>query len=179
MQPAPPAHDPSRLKEDVDSGPDDETLDEGCFYLSRLGLGPNEIAKRFELTSREVRMRQSRFELKVKSGDLVESESDKSFWSDVMKEAEGNVKVTFVTEKGFHHAWRSELEKLDPQTLFAIFESCKHFLDLDPSSRLLEYSPPKNYDPLAMQREIRKAVIVMGALIDDRWKRETSRTKGG
>ncbi len=166
------------MKELTDDDMDEDTLDEGCFYLSRLGLSSVQIAKRFELSSKEVAKRRSRFMSRLKTGDLVESESDKKFWSDVMKEAEGNVKVTFVTEKGFHHAWRSDLEKLDPQTLFAIFESCKHFLSLDPNSRFLEYSPPKNYDPLAMQREIRNAVIVIGALLDEAWKGRSNEKRG-
>ena len=166
------------MKELSDDAMDEDTLDEGCFYLSKLGLSSVQIAKRFELSSKEVAERRSRFRSRLKTGDVVESESDKKFWSDVMKEAEGNVKVTFVTEKGFHHAWRSDLEKLDAQTLFSIFESCKHFLNLDPNARFLEYSPPKNYDPLAMQREIRKAVIVIGALLDDAWKGQTNRKPG-
>lgn len=166
------------MKELSDDEMDEDTLDEGCFYLSRLGLSSVEVAKRFELTSREVAKRRLRFTARLKSGEVVESESDKKFWSDVMKEAEGNVKVTFMTEKGFHHAWRSDLEKLDAQTLFAIYESCKHFLNLDPNARFLEYSPPKNYDPLAMQREIRKAVIVIGALLDEAWKGKKSQGRG-
>jgi hypothetical protein len=149
---------------------DQDTLDEGCFYLSKLGLRAPQIAKRFELTTGEVGKRRARFTAKLKAGDAVESESDKRFWSDVMREAEGNVKVTFVTEKGFHHAWRTDLQKLDEQTLFSIYESCKHFLNLDPNARFLEYAPPKNYDPLAMQREIRNAVVVIGALLEDAGK---------
>ncbi len=158
---------------------DEDTLDEGCFYLSKLGLGGPEIAKRFELNEGEVAERKARFVARLKSGEAVESESDLKFWSDIMKEAEGNTKVTFVTDKGFHHAWRSDLEKFDGPTLFAIYESCKHFLDLDPSSRFLEYAPPKNYDPLAMQREINKAVIVIGALLENRWKGADKKEKGG
>src|SRR5438445_12463517 len=158
------------MKELSEDEMDQDTLDEGCFYLSKLGLSSVQIAKRFELSSKDVAERRSRFISRLKTGDVVESETDKKFWSDVMKEAEGNVKVTFVTDKGFHHAWRSDLEKLDAKTLFSIFESCKHFLNLDPNARFLEYSPPKNYDPLAMQRAIRKAVIVIGVLLDEQWK---------
>jgi hypothetical protein len=166
------------MKELSEDEMDQDTLDEGCFYLWKLGLSSVQIGKRFELSSKDVLERRSRFISRLKTGDVVESETDKKFWSDVMREAEGNVKVTFVTDKGFHHAWRSDLEKLDAQTLFSIFESCKHFLNLDPNARFLEYSPPKNYDPLAMQREIRKAVIVIGALLDEAWKGQKSGKRG-
>jgi hypothetical protein len=119
----------------------------------------------------------TRFEGKLKRGDAIETSSDLEFWRSVKHEAEGNVKVTFVSDKGFHHAWRSDLEKLDEAALFEIFESCKHFLDLDPNSRFLEYSPPKNYDPLAMQREVSRAVVVVSSILEARAK--VGRSTGG
>jgi len=155
---------------------DEDTLDEACFYLSKLGLDSPQIAKRFELSAEEVGRRRARFTAKLRAGDVVETESDRNFWSDIMREAEGNVKVTFVTQKGFHHAWRSDLQKLDAQTLFSIYESCRHFLNLDPNARFLEYSPPKNYDPLAMQREIRNAVVVIGALLGEAWSKQENKS---
>ncbi len=103
---------------------------------------------------------------------MVAADDDLAFWRNVKQEAEGNVKVTFVTDKGFHHAWRSDLEKLDGPSLLAIFESCKRFLNLDPNARFLEYSPPKNYDPLAMQREISKAVTVINSILEKEGKQE-------
>ena len=106
--------------------------------------------------------------LKLRRGEVLEAAGDLTFWRSVKEEAEGNVKVTFVTERGFHHSWRSELEKLPSADLFAIFESCKRFLNLDPNARFLEYAPPKNYDPLAMQREVTKAVVVITAILDAR-----------
>ena len=75
-----------------------------------------------------------------------------------------------MSEKGFHHSWRSDLRKLDGATLLSLFESCKNFLNLDPNARFLQYDTPKNYDPLAMQREISKAVVVLGALLEEKWK---------
>jgi hypothetical protein len=80
--------------------------------------------------------------------------------------------VTFVSDKVFHHAWRSDLEKMDGPSLMAVFESCKQFLNLDPNARFLQYSPPKNYDPLAMQREITKAVTVINSILESKWKHE-------
>jgi hypothetical protein len=150
----------------------DDPLDEGCYYLSELGLSAKEVAKRFEIPVREVVQRKKRFGEALRSGRLVEEPMSREFWKSVREEAEGNIKVTFVSGKGFHHAWRSDLMKLDGQTLLSIYESCKEFLNLDPSARFLQYDAPKNYDPLAMQREIAKAVVVIGNLLEDKWKEE-------
>jgi hypothetical protein len=150
---------------------DDSVLEEGSYYLSKLDLDVDAIAERFEIPAAMVLKHKTRFEGKLKRGDLVEVDTDLAFWRNVKEEAEGNVKVTFVSDKGFHHSWRSDLEKLDGPSLLAIFESCKRFLNLDPNARFLEYSPPKNYDPLAMQREISKAVTVINSILESKWKR--------
>ena len=155
---------------------DDATLDEGCFYLSKLGLTAKEIASRFEIAEREVLARRKRFEEGLKQGKIVE-DMGLDFWRSIKEEAEGNIKVTFVSDKGFHHAWRSDLRKFDGPTLLSIYESCKDFLNLDPNARFLQYNAPKNYDPLAMQREISKAVIVIGALLEEKWKEKGKRKK--
>jgi hypothetical protein len=151
---------------------DDSVLEEGSYYLSKLDLDVDAIAERFEIPTSQVLRHKTRFEGKLKRGDVLEVDTDLAFWRNVKEEAEGNVKVTFVTDKGFHHAWRSDLEKLDGPSLLAIFESCKRFLNLDPNARFLEYAPPKNYDPLAMQREISKAVTVINSILEKKWKRE-------
>ena len=162
---------------DTDDGIDDSTLDEGCYYLSKLGLSSGDIAERFEITPREALLRKRRFSARLRSGELVEEPVALEFWKSIREEAEGNVKVTFVSGKGFHHAWRSDLRKLDGPTLLSIYESCKDFMNLDPSARFLQYDAPKNYDPLAMQREIAKAVLVVGNLLEEKWKEETATTK--
>jgi len=151
---------------------DDSVLEEGSYYLSKLDLDVDAIAERFEIPPAQVLRHKAVFEGKLKKGDVIALDTDLAFWRNVKEEAEGNVKVTFVTDKGFHHSWRSDLEKLDGPSLLTIFESCKHFLNLDPNSRFLEYSPPKNYDPLAMQREISKAVTVISSILENKWKRE-------
>lgn len=149
---------------------DQDVLDEGSYYLSKLDLDPAAIAQRFEIPKGDVLRHKTRYERKLKRGDALETAGDLAFWMSVKQEAEGNIKVTFLSEKGFHHAWRTDLEKLDTATLFEIFESCKRFLNLDPNARFLEYSPPKNYDPLAMQREVSKAVTVVSAILEGRSK---------
>jgi hypothetical protein len=157
-----------------DDDVDDSILEEGSYYLSKLDLDVEAIAERFEIPASQVTGHKSRFEARLERGDVVETTTDLAFWRSVKEEAEGNIKVTFVSDKGFHHAWRSDLERLDGPSLMALFESSKHFLDLDPSSRFLEYSPPKNYDPLAMQREVSRAVAVMRSLLENKSKPQRS-----
>jgi hypothetical protein len=104
---------------------------------------------------------------------VVIGDVDRSFWSDVRKEAEGDTKVTFLSGRGFHHAWKSELRRLDGTTLLGIYEASKDFLGTDINSRFLDVPPPKGYDPLMLDREVRKAVEVVSALLDEKWKQET------
>ena len=161
-----------------DSDTIDETiLDEGCYYLTEQGMTPKEVAVRFEISESQVARRARRFGKRLEEGRVPEESVSTEFWKSIREEAEGNVKVTFVSEKGFHHSWRSDLSKLDGPTLLSLFESCKSFLDMDPSSRFLEYKTPKNYDPLAMQREISKAVVVIGGLLEEKWKNEQKQGK--
>lgn len=153
-------------------GVDDDVLDEGCYYLHKLGMSAKMISQRFEIPAAEVNARSRRFEKMLKSGEVVEDPASTEFWKSVREEAEGNIRVTFVSGKGFHHSWRSDLRKLDGPTLLGIYESCKDFMNLDPNARFLQYDAPKNYDPLAMQREIAKAVVVVGNLLEEKWKEE-------
>ena len=150
---------------------DEDILDEGCYYLSKLGLGPGEIASRFEISKADVIKRGNRYRMRLEHGEVVE-DMGHAFWESIREEAEGNVKVNFVSGKGFHHARRSDLAKLDGPTLLSIYESCRDFMNMDPSARFVQYDAPKNYDPLAMQREIAKAVVVIGTLLEEKWKEE-------
>ena len=148
----------------------EEVLEEGCYHLSRLGLTPDQIASHFEIPAAKVAGLIRSYEAKLESGKATPGEVDRVFWEDVKKEAEGDVKLTFLSEKGFHHAWKSELRKLDGPALMSIFESSKDFLSADPNQKFLDYPPPKGYDPLAMDRELRKAVEVIGKLLDEKWE---------
>ncbi len=158
---------------------DEDVMSEGCYYLSKLGLGPEAIAERFEISEAEAERYRDGFARRLLEGAASETASDLEFWKSVREEAEGNIKVTFVTGKGFHHAWRSDLEKLDGPTLLSIFESCKEFLNVDPNTRFLKYSPPKNYDPLAMEREISKAVTLIDSILKRKWKQERTPQRRG
>lgn len=155
----------------------EEVLEEGCYYLLDLGLTPEAIAARFEISPSKASSLARSYGSKLRSGETSPSEIDRVFWEDVKKEAEGDVKLTFLSEKGFHHAWKSELKKLDGPTLLSIYEASRDFLGSDPNQKFLEYPPPKGYDPLAMDRELRKAVEIIGELLADKWKEQVGGKK--
>ena len=148
----------------------EEILEEGCYHLSMLGLSDAQIAVHFEIPSARARACIESYRSKLKKGEVTASEIDGVFWEDVKKEAEGDVKLTFLSDKGFHHAWKSELGRLDGPALMSIYEASRDFLSADPNQKFLDYPPPKGYDPLAMDREMRKAVGVIGGLLDEKWK---------
>ena len=150
----------------------EEVLEEGCYYLTRLGLSSEQLASHFGLPPSKVEALGRAYESKIRSGKVTPGEFDRVFWEDVKKEAEGDVKLTFLSVKGFHHAWKSELSRLDGPALMSIYESSKDFLSADPNQKFLDYPPPKGYDPLAMDREIRKAVRVIEGLLNEKWASE-------
>ena len=151
---------------------DEEVLEEGCYYLSRLGLTAEQLASHFGLQPGKADELVKSYDAKIRSGKVTPGDFDRVFWEDVKKEAEGDVKLTFLSEKGFHHAWKSELEKLDGPALMSIYESSKDFVNADPNQKFLDFPPPKGYDPLAMDREIRKAVRVIQELLENKWASE-------
>ena len=159
--------------EDSD-GISEEILEEGCYYLSRMGLTSEELASHFEIPVAKVSALIRLYESKLKSGRVSPGDFDRVFWDDVKKEAAGDVKLTFLSEKGFHHAWKSELEMLDGPALMSIYESSKDFLGADPNQKFLDFPPPRGYDPLAMDRELRKAVGVIGDLLAKKWEAQGS-----
>ncbi|MCL4355729.1 MAG: hypothetical protein JRM79_04300 [Nitrososphaerota archaeon] len=156
----------------------EDVLEEGAYHLKGLGLTEGQIAAHFEVTPDKVSRLIGAYGAKLKSGNVSPSEFDRIFWEDVKKEAEGDVKVTFLSDKGFHHSWKSELRRLDGPTLMAIYEASKDFLGADPNQKFLDFPQPKGYDPLAMDREMRKAVEVLGELLEEKWKeQETGKKK--
>lgn len=163
-----------------EGGISDEILEEGCYYLSEMGLTSGQIAKHFETTPSQVRALVKAYSAKLKNGTVVAGDIDRAFWEDIRKEAEGDVKLTFISTKGFHHAWKSELMRLDGPALMDIYEHSRDFLGADPNQKFLDFPPPKGYDPLAMDRELRKAVGVLGELLAEKWKSENDakKTKG-
>ena len=150
----------------------ESVLEEGFYHLSKLGMSHERIAEKFGTTAEDVGKLARSYAAKLKSGKADPGDFDRTFWEDVMKEAEGDVKVTFVSEKGFHHGWKSELSRLTGPQLMSIYESSKDFISTDPNQQFLDQPPPKGYDPLMMDREVRKAVVVIEGLLQDKWKAE-------
>ncbi|MDG6988954.1 MAG: hypothetical protein JRN21_06475 [Nitrososphaerota archaeon] len=153
----------------------EEVMEEGAYHLTQIGLTKEEVASRFEIQPERVRVLVESYRTKLETGEVHASEFDRVFWEDVKKEAEGDVKVTFLSDKGFHHAWKSELRKLDGPALMSIYESSRDFLGADPNQKFLDYAPPKGYDPLAMDREVRKAVEVIEDLLSEKWEEQKGR----
>jgi len=149
-----------------------EVLEEGCYYLSKMGLSLALVAAKFEITKEEAARYKASYAKKLKEGKVTVDDFDRTFWKELRAEAEGDTKVTFVSEKGFHHAWRSDLKKLDGPSLMTIYESSKAFLDMDPNQRFLDYSAPKGYDPLALQREVKRAMGIVSSILEEKWERE-------
>jgi len=152
----------------------EDVLEEGCYYLSELGLPSAEIARHFQVGEDEARRLAASYASKLKAGKVSADPFDRQFWEDVKKEAEGDVKLTFVSDRGFHHSWRSEVSRLDTRALMNIYESSKDFLNADPNQRFLDFPPPTGFDPLATEREVRKAVEVVRSLLEGRWAKEKS-----
>jgi hypothetical protein len=148
----------------------DEILEEGCYYLAEMGLSMEEVSAHFEISLERATNLAKSYESKLKVGMVTKGEIDRVFWEDVKKEAEGDMKLTFLSDKGFHHAWKSELGRLDGTALMSIYEASKDFLGADPNQKFLDFPPPKGYDPLAMDRELRKAVGVIGEMLAEKWK---------
>jgi hypothetical protein len=147
-----------------------EVLEEACYYLSRLGLTDEQIARHFEASPERVAELIESYSSRLRSGEVTSGALDSAFWEGVKREAEGDLRLTVVSEKGFHHVWKTELQRLDGRNLMAIYESSKDFLGADPNQKFLDYAPPKGYDPLAIEREVRKAVAILGELLEDKWK---------
>lgn len=147
---------------------DDSVLEEGCYYLTELGVAAEQIAKNFGVTKRKVESLANSYAEKLRSRRVVPDTFDRTFWEDVKKEAEGDVKVTFVSERGIHHGWKSELRKLDGPSLMSIFEASKDFLNADPNQRFLDFEPPPGFDPLALEREVKKTVAIISDLMGEK-----------
>ena len=154
-----------------------EVLEEGCYYLTEVGLSAVQIASHFEIKPSKVTRMVKAYAARLKSGEVVPSEFDRVFWENVKKEAEGDEKLTFVSDKGFHHSWKSELQRLDGRALMSIYEASRDFLNTDPNQRFIDFPAPKGYDPLAMNREVKKAVDVIGKLLQEKWEEDRAKSE--
>jgi hypothetical protein len=159
----------------VEKGGEDASLylQEACYYLLKKGLTIEQVSKALEISEQETIQLRRQFESRLASGNAVENEVDRNLWEDVYNDSVGNEKITFVRDNGFYHCRRSDLHNMDSPALMAIFETSKKFLDFDMYRRYLDSKPPVGYDPMAMQRQIKRAVELIEQVLKQRWESES------
>ncbi len=147
-------------------------LEEACYYLRKKGLTFQELSKVLDTSEDRVEALFNEYESKIAKGLAGENEVDRNLWEDVYNDSIGNEKITFARDDGFYHCRRSDLEKMESPALMAIFETSKKFLDFDMYRRYLDTKAPVGYDPMALQRQVKRAVQLIQEILDDRWKKE-------
>lgn len=145
-------------------------LEEACYYLRRKGLTFLELSRALDVSEDMAAQLFEKYASKIAAGAVDENEVDKNLWEDIHNDSFGNEKITFARDDGFYHCRRSDLELMDSPALMSIFESSKKFLDFDMYKRYLDTKPPVGYDPMAMQRQIKRAVELIQEILNQRWK---------
>ncbi len=148
-------------------------LEEACYYLRKKGLSFQEVSKALEIPEPQANQLFEVYRSKIAKGLVEESEVDRNLWEDVYNDSFGNEKITFARENGFYHCRRSDLATMDSAALMNIFETSKKFLDFDMYRRYLDTKPPVGYDPMAMQRQIKRAVELIQEILRRRWDNKT------
>lgn len=153
-------------------------LQEACYYLRKKGLSFLELSKALEISEeRAVGLFQD-YVAKIATGAASENDVDKNLWEDIHNDAFGNEKITFARDDGFYHCRRSDLELMESPALMSIFESSKKFLDFDMYRRYLDSKPPVGYDPMALQRQVKRAVELIQDVLKKRWEAGERKTSG-
>lgn len=147
----------------------EQYLQEACYYLRKKGLSFEEVSRILELPEEKTLTLCREYESRLGRGVAIENEVDRRLWEDVYNDSVGNEKVTFAREDGFYHCRKSDLEKMESPALMSIFETSKKFLDFDMYRRYLDTKPPVGYDPMAMQRQIKRAVEIISKILETRW----------
>ena len=147
-------------------------LEEACYYLRKKGLTFPELSKALEISEAQATRMFEDYANKIAAGAANENEVDKNLWEDILNDSVGNEKITFARDEGFYHCRRSDLEMMESSALMSIFESSKKFLDFDMYKRYLDTKPPVGYDPMAMQRQIKRAIELIQEILNQRWKKE-------
>ena len=145
-------------------------LEEACYYLRKKGLTFVELSRALDISEDMAVQLFEKYASKIAAGAVDENEVDKNLWEDIHNDSFGNEKITFARDDGFYHCRRSDLELMDSPALMSIFESSKKFLDFDMYRRYLDTKPPVGYDPMAMQRQIKRAVELIQEILNQRWK---------
>lgn len=145
-------------------------LEEACYYLRKKGLTFLELSRALDISEVVAVQLFEKYASKIAAGAVAENEVDKNLWEDIHNDSFGNEKITFARDDGFYHCRRSDLELMDSPALMSIFETSKKFLDFDMYRRYLDTKPPVGYDPMAMQRQIKRAVELIQEILNHRWK---------
>jgi len=148
-------------------------LQEACYYLRRKGLSFMELSKALEISEAQATRLFEEYASKIAAGAASENEVDKNLWEDIHNDSFGNEKITFARDDGFYHCRRSDLELMESSALMSIFESSKKFLDFDMYKPYLNTKPPVGYDPMALQRQVKRAIELIQEILDQRFKKES------
>ena len=152
-----------------------EYLEEACYYLHKKGLTFQELSKALEIPEDEALRLHKEYSKRIDEGTVQENEVDKNLWEDIYHDSHGDEKVTFVRDNGFYHCRKSDLEGMDGTALMAIFETSKKFLDFDMYKPYLNTKAPVGYDPMALQRQVKRAVDLIQAILQKKWVQGTGK----
>ncbi len=157
----------------VDANDDIDTyLQEASYYLRKRGLTLAEVSKALDVSEKDAERLYREYESKVVNGIVQENEVDRNLWEDMYNDSVGNEKVTFARDDGLYHCRRSDLEAMDGPALMSVFETSKKFLDFDMYKRYLNTKPPAGYDPMALQRQVKRAMELIEEILKQRWRQE-------
>ncbi len=129
----------------------------------------HDISKALEITQEEAVRFNREYSGKILTGLVKENDVDRNLWEDIYHDSLGDEKVTFARDNGFYHCRKSDLEAMDSTALMAIFETSKKFLDFDMYKPYLNSKPPVGYDPMALQRQVKRAVDLIQEVLQKRW----------
>jgi len=132
-------------------------------------LNFHDISKALEITQEEAVRFNREYSGKILTGLVKENDVDRNLWEDIYHDSLGDEKVTFARDNGFYHCRKSDLEAMDSTALMAIFETSKKFLDFDMYKPYLNSKPPVGYDPMALQRQVKRAVDLIQEVLQKRW----------
>jgi len=132
-------------------------------------LNFHDISKALEITQEEAVRFNREYSGKISTGLVKENDVDRNLWEDIYHDSLGDEKVTFARDNGFYHCRKSDLEAMDSTALMAIFETSKKFLDFDMYKPYLNSKPPVGYDPMALQRQVKRAVDLIQEVLQKRW----------
>jgi hypothetical protein len=150
-------------------------LQEACYYLRKKGLSFPELSKALEISEAQANGLFEEYVSKIAAGEASENEVDKNLWEDIHNDSFGNEKITFARENGFYHCRRSDLELMESSALMSIFETSKKFLDFDMYKPYLGTKPPVGYDPMALQRQVKRAIELIQEILKQRWEKEAEK----